>query len=585
MKKYKVEGINLHELLRKVAAKLNTTENKIGYNMISEDKISGKIVLEVWVIEERAPEAEEIIKMNISKDGVFLKINNGDIDLNDVINFIAEKDIQDPDIEKINEAYYSRGKEIKIADYFEGFYREAEIDIEMSEDKMEGYIYIVEPKGVNLPAYEAIKKMIEDKITFGFKEELLKEALRERKYNYNVVIAKGASPIHGKDAYIKYHIKSIDNKNKLKPSMLEDGRVDFKSLDIVENVKAGQLLAEKVPAEKGIPGKNLLGNIVEAKDGKDCLLPVGKNTQISEDGLKVTSKIDGMVVYKDKKISIADIYVVNDVGLATGNINFSGSVLIKGDVSSDYTVEAEGNIEVKGNFEKAYLKSKGDIIARGSIFGKGAGKLEAKGDIIVNFAEAAIIEAEGNVIANEAIMHSNIFCGKKVSVIDRKGVLVGGDIMAAEGIEVINLGSAMSVKTEVEVGINPKLLEEYKAIEAEHDEVAKKLDQIEKNLNVLQKLKATLKENMPKEKEDLLVQLLKAKFSITKHIHDQRLRMEELDKEMNDVKHATVDVHGICYPGVKIKIRKGAYFVNEKIQNARFYYDEGTASVKFTALK
>lgn len=585
MKKYRVEGTNLHELLKKVAMKLNTNEGKIGYNIISEDNINGKITLEVWVMEENTANSEDLLKMNISKEGVYLKINEGKIDLNEVINFIAEKDIQDPDIEKINEAYYSRGKEIKIAEFFEGFYREAEIDVEISEDKMEAYIYIVEPKGVNLPSYEVIKEKIEAKVSFGFKEELLREAIRDKKYNYNVTVARGEMPVHGKDAAVKFIIKSIDNKNKLKPGIMEDGRVDFKNLDIVENITAGQILAEKIPAEKGRPGKNVLGNVIEAKDGKEILLPAGKNTEISEDGMKLLAKMDGMVVYKDKKINIADIYIVNDVGLASGNINFSGSVLVKGDVTSDYTVEAEGNIEVKGNFEKAYLKSKGDIIIRGSIFGKGLGKLEAKGDIILNFAEAAIFETEGNIIANEGIMHSNIMCGKKVSVIDRKGVIVGGDIIAAEGIEAINLGSPMSVKTEVEVGINPKLLEEYKQISSEHDEVVKKIDQIEKNLNVLQKLKATLKENMPKDKEDLLMQLLKAKFSITKHIHDHKTRLEELDKLMNDVKHATVDVFGTCFPGVKIKIRKGAYFVNEKIQNVRFYYDEASASVKFTALK
>ncbi len=586
MKKYKVSGSNLKILISKVAEKLNIPIERVGYNILNEDKSSGKVELEVWAIEEelKSSEKAEEIEIDITKEGVFLCIN-GDVDFNKLIDYIAERDIESPEIDKITEAYDNKGKKIKIAEFYEGVYKEAEINITIAEDKMKAFLVIGHAKGMNLPGVNVIKeKLKEAGVVFGIKDELIKEALNSKKFNTEIVVAEGKNPIDGKSAEMRYFIKVMDKKSMLKPALNEDGSVDFKTLEILENVSKGQILAEKIPPKKGEPGKNIFGQELSAKDGKDIPSPAGKNTEWDEETKsKILSKIDGMVTIKEKKIFVSEIFVTPTVGITTGNIKFVGGVIVRGDIESGYVVEAEGNIEVKGNVEKAHLISGGDIIVKGSTFGKGEGRFEAKNDVILNFAESINIEAEGNVVVNEGIMGSNITVGKKLRVIDKKGVIIGGEIKAGEGVEAINIGSHLAVKTEIEVGSNPKVLEELKKLEIELEETDKKMGQVEKNLVLLQKIKSNLKENFPEDKKEMLNQLIKAKYSMTKNINEIKLRIEELQLAFEEVKNSTVDVFGTCYPGVKIKIRKGAYFVKEKIQNVRFYYENG--DVRITALK
>lgn len=588
MKKYRVAGKELKNLIEKVAEKLKIEKSMVGYKVVSQEE--GKVVIDVWKKAIEKPHKREVLideqlKIDINEDGVFLTVkSSANLDFNKIINFIAEKDVEAPDMEKINEAYEHKGKKIRIADYYEGRYKESEIELMISDDKQKAFIFISEPKGMNLPGVDTIKEFLKTNgINHGIEEELIVKALQMKKYGEKLLVAQGRMPQKGTDAYADYKIKSIKRKSTLTPVMLENGKVDFKSLDLIENVKEGDLLAEKINPGKGIDGIDVYGNTTVAKDGKDMFFVGGKNTKMNDEENKIYANIDGMIKISDKKINIVNVYETDRVDIHTGNVLFVGGVLVKNDVEPGYTVEAEGTIEVKGNVEKSNLISKGDVLVRGSVFGKETGRLVAENDVIINFAEATIIQAGENVIANEAIMNSKVYAGKKIKVIDRKGVIIGGELKAAEGIEAINIGSHQAVKTDLEVGIDPKIIEEMNKAEAELKEIAAKKDQIEKNIILLQKLKASLRDNMPQDKKDLFAKLVSAKFTMEKTKKDLEQKVEDYKNKTKDIKSATVDIHGICYPGVKIRIRKGTYFVKEKIENVRFYYEGG--DVKFTALK
>jgi len=65
------------------------------------------------------------------------------------------------------------------------------------------------------------------------------------------------------------------------------------------------------------------GRIIAAKDGRDIDLRkmAGKNTLVTEDGLKIIAKIDGVVVKEGTRVSIiSQLIVSGDVDYHTGNI-------------------------------------------------------------------------------------------------------------------------------------------------------------------------------------------------------------------------------------------------------------------------
>lgn len=603
MKKYRVIGRSVNSLIKKVAVKLGVSEEKVGYEVKKEDiDQNGEkvIVLDVWVTEEKEVEKEVVshkgseqkeeqaaekknpIEIEINNTGVYLTLN-GKQNFNSVVDYIMDKEIKDPEFESINEAYQNPGKKVKIAEYFEGIYERSKIELSFSDDKMKGYIIVTKPRGISAinvdDMLEEIKKI---GITTGIKKEKLSEIVGKNRYDEKICFAEGIEAVDGKNGYVDYKINAFKNKNSLKPVENENGKVDFKNLDVVENVEKDTLLAVKVMPEKGKNGRNIFGEEIIAKDGIEVEIEQGKNTLLSSDSMELRAEIDGMVSLNGKRIDIMNVFITDEVGISTGNIKFLGGVLVKGDVQPDYIIEAEGNVEIKGNVEKSDIKATGDIIIKGGCFGKDSGKIIAGNDVIINFVESAYIEAAGNVIVNEGIMNSTVVAGKKVLLLDKKGTILGGDIRAAEGIEVINLGSSRGIKTEIEVGINPKVLEEIRKLEEEIEEDKKKVDQVEKTLNLLQNMKESLKEKMPEDKEEMLNKMISAKFSISKNIKQHQAELADKQKTASDIKNATVLVHDVCYPGIKIKIRKGSITTKEALRNAKFYY-EG-AEVKITSV-
>src|SRR5690606_32795771 len=112
----------------------------------------------------------------------------------------------------------------------------------------------------------------------------------------------------------------------------EDGKVDFKEVTNLNNIKKGQLIAERVPAGTGTDGRAVTGDPIPAKKGKEARLKAGKNVVVDQEQMKIYAAIDGLVTITERdKINVFPVYEVNgDVDYAIGNIDFVGNVVIRG---------------------------------------------------------------------------------------------------------------------------------------------------------------------------------------------------------------------------------------------------------------
>jgi len=235
------------------------------------------------------------------------------------------------------------GTPVKVAEKL--IETDPKIQISISRDRMEAALQIDMPQGSRPITMDAVMEKIKAAgIVYGIDLEAIEKAMARS--GLEVVCAKGLVPVNGVNASIIY---TVDLENKGRPAELDDGRVDFKNLNMFTVVQQDELLAEKVPATMGTPGVDILGNEVAAKPGKDLILPTGKNVY-AVDGLKVFAAQAGQIVAANKKLNVIPIIEVKgDVDLSTGNIEFVGSVLVKGSIQTGFTVKAEGNIEIAGN--------------------------------------------------------------------------------------------------------------------------------------------------------------------------------------------------------------------------------------------
>ena len=147
------------------------------------------------------------------------------------------------------------------------------IIIEISEDGLVGYISIIENSQEEQPDeilnVDQIVDKVKEIIKYGLDEKRLRELLTSNSKVYKETIARGVMPINGEDGYIKYY---FDIEKEIKPKILEDGTVDYKELDAINTVTAGEVLAELIPPREGKDGIKVTGDIIPYKKGKSPLL-------------------------------------------------------------------------------------------------------------------------------------------------------------------------------------------------------------------------------------------------------------------------------------------------------------------------
>ncbi len=510
---------------------------------------------------EKAKNKDGKISVRLQPDGVFLKVNKP-IGSGKKANIAAAKNIiMKRNITSYDEALvdkvvrYADDKYVKIANFEYNPGQDPVLSVSIADMEMKAFLLLQAPGpgGADLAA-ETIKGYLNNnRVVFGIKEEVLRSLQENPVYNEEILVAEGQKQANGNDAKLVYNFKTDHTTIIFKE---KNGRVDFKDLNLIENVVAGQQLAKKVPPERGKEGQTVTGKTLPAKPGKDSTIGVGKNVKLSEDGTTVISEINGQVILLNGKLNVEPVYTVpGDVNLHTGNILFLGTVIVRGNVEDGFSVKAAGNIEVMGNIGKAMLDAEGDIIVHQGILGKNEGKVKCGKNIYAKFIEHAYVEAENNVIVTDGILHSYVDSNKKIICQGRRASIVGGRLRAAEEINAKNLGSVAGAETILEVGYDPKSKKRLIELQSQNEILSKELEEIERNVNTLENLKKVQK-TLPEEKEKYLIELNEKRMKILSE-------MKEIKNQIDEIKHhlASLKVKGKIsaservFPGVKIYLK------------------------------
>ncbi|MCR4434471.1 MAG: FapA family protein [Clostridiales bacterium] len=458
---------------------------------------------------------------------------------------------------------------VRIAEAQEEVKIDASASIAIAPDKMKAYITFTEPEGGKMLSAEEILNLLNNNgVLYGINKATLETISKYPVFNEMVCVAEGTPPVNGQNGKVEFHF-NISKENK--PKILEDGRVDFKELNLIESVKKGQVLCTLIPPIKGTNGRNVNGMDVPALDGKPALLPRGKNVEADENGQALIASIDGQVTYIDGKVNVyANYEVPADVDNSTGNIYFVGNVSIRGNVLSGFTVEAGGNIEVWGVVEGAVLKAEGDIILRRGMQGLGKGILLSGGDIVARYIEHSNVEAK-NDIKSEAIMHSNVKCGNRLELGGKKGLLVGGTCKVGKEISAKVIGSHMATVTDIEVGVDPTLRERYKSLKGEAVKLEGDIKKAEQAVAILTKMEAA--GALTPDKQEMLAKIVRTKVFLSNKLNEIRNEIPLLEAKLQQDDGGKVRVYNCIYPGTKVTIGTSMIFIKETLQYCTLYRD------------
>ena len=399
-------------------------------------------------------------------------------------------------------------------------------------------------------------------IVNGIKRETIAEMIRNRRMNEKILIAEGTPAETGKDGWFEFFVR-LDLPRI--PAPLPDGGVDYVNIEAFEMVDEGEKLAVYHPAQKGIDGQNIFGEVLHANKGIEKKPLKGKGFAIAPDGVTYISKLNGKFEYINGQMIISNMIIVReDVTAVTGKLEVDGSVYVVGSVYSGGHIEAKGDIIVEYNVETAKLVAGGNVMIKRGSCSKHDCFIEAKGEVSGSFFEAANINAGGNVKANY-IMNSDINTLGKAIISGSKGMLLGGRMRAVKGVDTYNLGNSSHIRTFLEVGRNV-------LYDKQQYEFGKKRTEILGQLSMLEEQWNKILKSLPPDKEKAVELIKKLNGAIVAKDHE----LAELDADISKLAHITdegmkaVLVRGNAYEGSIIEINTVKYMLRSNVNRIIF---------------
>lgn len=359
--------------------------------------------------------------------------------------------------------------------------------IQVAPDSLSAYISAQEDLSrLTLEDFKGVLQV--QRVTHGIIEDAaITQFLAESYQNRETwQVAEGRYPKIGRDAQVTYFF----DKDPLKIGTLrEGGTIDFKDKGEIPQVKAGDLLAEKVPLGSGESGMDVYGKIIPSQGGKDIPLRCGPGIRKSADGLKFYAQTDGRPeLLPDGTLAvIPELTIRGDVNLETGHVAFNGFIDVRGIIQEGFRVRG-GRLAAKEVY-KADLEILGDIAIDGGIIGS---KIFCKGNLKARYIHSSTIEAWGDVVVEGEVLNSQIDTNGALLTSSFSGKIFSSQIFARQGIQACQVGSDSSKSCRLVIGIS--------AVQKKYvDQLAGEIRELEsqqgKWMSLIQKLKNETEQN------------------------------------------------------------------------------------------
>lgn len=445
----------------------------------------------------------------------------------------------------------------------EGKIIHSEVEISVDPNCTTAFMTISAPEGggLDITLDKAMEAVRAKGIDYGLIEEEIKDAVEQHRYGENICIARWQPPVNGVDGSIDYYFKK---ESTFKPVEDENGNVDYKNLGLVRNIYRGTPIAKITLPTEGTPGTDIMGKHVMQKQGVAAKFTVGKGTELVNEGTEIIASVDGNLVYTNGAFCIEESLLIRgDVDVSSGNIDFIGDIMVKGNVMEGFSVTSKKNVTINGTVTNGTVIADGNIIVKlGSINSK---LRSEKGSIKLDFCQNSSVYAALNVEAS-SFVGGDVYAGKEI-IASGKGILVGGKYTALENITASVIGSESYAKTLITLGNNAVLSEEMEGHKHKIAELEDKMDQLGKIINTLAEMAKVSK--LSPEREQMKVEAMRSRFQIQGEIKRLNNRIAEIETTLERKQNLSISCKKAFYPGVTLRINSYVFPVNVMTPHSR----------------
>lgn len=354
--------------------------------------------------------------------------------------------------------------------------------------------------------------------------------------------------------YLRHFFNPDFNHKKLRPEVLKDGDVSQHYLGYVQNVVAGQVLAEVINLDEHPEYTDYDPRFIF----QEKIYPVGPNCiPHPQFPSRILAAANGYVFYLDGLITVKRLLNVRqDVNFHTGNIMFTGDVVCHETVRTGFIVHGN-KVLVKGTVEGATIVAENDIACESGIKGGGSGLLECGGNVKIPFCENLRIHARGNVEIEGSCMHSEIYVDGNLMI---KGRLQGGTVYANNVVYVgEQIGGGQNTTTKVMMGYPPSDFLRVQTIEREIARLHPVVEQLERMVQ---------KKPVLFESYDLRIRLLKQKLELLHTKRSALWRNFKADEYLAE--KCRLICPGRIRPGLEISIARSFETIHDFYEGMEF---------------
>jgi len=371
----------------------------------------------------------------------------------------------------------------------------------------------------------------------------------------NVVIMKGKAPVPAKDGHIEWGRDFFSKEFVMNE---KTGQVDFRASVGDPAVEADEFLARIHPPTPGKEGIDVFGGKIVPDPGKLPVINCGANVRAGDSEEEFFAETDGRVKYSENKLNVDSVFhIKGNVGLASGNIEHSGALMVEGDIETGTEVSVRGDVEVKGVIEGANVVSGGDIHVHCGVTGSEDKSLTAKGCLKARFLVETTVIAEDDIVVESETMNSHI--RTQGSFIMPKGRVVGGYIEVCGNIYVNQAGSEGNVPTRLSIVTDKAAAAALSEKEEEIKSLCASINKIKEMLTAMKKKRDAMKDGAAQA----LSKLADSVAEMQEEFGRLESERDEFLKQMQRRGRPQMVFKEVLYPETMLEIYNHRYKVTE----------------------
>lgn len=467
--------------------------------------------------------------------------------------------------------------------------KDASWSVRISEDRLKTYLELY-------PAVGGGASLDPEEVFVSLEGQHILNIHRDRVFEA-VEKCNGGKAVEGEEALVAYGVPPVPPEQgfveflvpieKTKRTEETDGDpIDWKNLWTLPSVMEGTVIARVHPPLTGSFGTDVFGQPIPCAPPAQFRIKYGDGVTVTDEAgiVKVVAARNvGQPVYRDDLLDVLPIlFVQEDVDLASGDIDFIGSVVVKGSVTDGFSVRAGRDITVQGSVYNARISAGGSFIVKGGIVGENT-EIRTGGDIRAGYVEYGKLISGVNIEVFGYTLFATMEARKSVFVQgrNRRGI-IGGTCVAGQLIETLCAGSPMESQTILEVGKDPVRVRTVNELLARMEELEGMQRKVE---GAIQSIKG------PSEHFDLEVLSEDAKgklFLLARYHKTMGNTLKALASRIDDEKRSMINdrkgsprikIRDRAYPNVSVKIWESTYILQSQEMFVSFFVDKESQKI------